>query len=287
MTLSPSWVELVGRNAAAETVCVSGSMRMTGQAGDQTPGGDFRFWHGAGGRWRVEHGGEVVYMSSVDGEAFVRIDNEIQCHRGGFGVVHLGSMFSPLDLLGPESVLRRMSVQVNVSEPCLDVVGGRAAWSIAVTQSSGVAVDLALDSRTGVLVRLTGPEDAGGFEVLHLTEHGQLGAELFRWDGPSVDAPMSARRRPAGDREQRGASRVAELTALVAALDRPQEVLEVIVTSKGGRAAREAIADLLGVSAVGAEAVASMALMGFRSDVAQGAREELAALQSGSLGEGE
>lgn len=41
------------------------------------------------------------------------------------------------------------------------------------------------------------------------------------------------------------------------------------------------------MSAVGAEAVASMALMGFRSDVAQRAREELAALQSCSLGEGE
>ncbi|WP_220463503.1 hypothetical protein [Rhodococcus sp. UFZ-B548] len=163
-----------------------------------------------------------------------------------------------------------------------------------MTQSSGVPVDLAFDSRTGVLVRLTGPEDAGGFEVLHLTEHGQLGAELFRWDGPSVDAPMSARRRPAGDREQQGASRVEELTALVAALDRPLEVLEVVTGDargcsylKGGRATREAIADLLGVSAVGAEAVASMALMGFRSDVAQRAREELAALRSRSLGGGE
>ncbi|WP_336873992.1 hypothetical protein [Rhodococcus qingshengii] len=234
MTLSPSWVELVGRNVAAETICVSGSMRMTGQAGGQTRTGDFRFWHGGGGRWRVERGGEVLYICSADSEAFVRVDNEMQRHRGRFGIAHLGSMFGPLDLLGPESVLGRMSVQVNASDSVLDVVGGRAAWSTAVTQSSGVSVDLAFDSRTGVLVRLTGPQDSGGFEVVHLVEHGQLSAELFRWDGPSVDAPMSSRRRPSRDPQSRRELRMEELTALVAALERPQDVLAVIIAAEGG-----------------------------------------------------
>ncbi|MBT2270270.1 hypothetical protein [Rhodococcus qingshengii] len=285
MTLSPSWVELVGRNAAAEEICVSGVMRMTEKAGSQTPDGDFGFWHGSGGRWRIERGGEVVYISRADGGTFVGIDNEMQCHRGSFGTTHLGSAFSPLDLLGPDSVLRRMSVHVDVSDLTLGVVGGRAAWSTAVTQTSGVAFDVAFDARTGVLVRMAGPKDSGGFEVVHLTEHGQLGAELFRWDGPSVNAPMSARRRPSEDPGQRGEVRLEELTALVAALDRSQDVLAVIAAAEGGRAAREAIVDLLGVSAVGAEAVASMALMGFRPDVARRVRAELAALRSRSADE--
>ncbi|MBT2272197.1 hypothetical protein [Rhodococcus qingshengii] len=286
MTLSPSWVELVGRNAAAEAVSVSGLMRMTGEAGGQTADGDFGFWHGTGGLWRIERGGEVVYISRAGREMFVRIDDEMQRHRGSFGVAHLGSAFSPLDLLGPDSVLRRMSVKIDVSDPLLGVVGGRAVWSTVVTQTSGVAFDVAFDARTGVLVRMAGPKDSGGFEVVHLTEHGQLGAELFRWDGPSMDAPMSARRRPSEDPGQRAEVRMEELTALVAALDRSQDVLAVIVAAEGGRAAREAIVDLLGVSAVGAEAVASMALMGFRSDVARRVRAELAALQSRSDNEG-
>ncbi|MBT2263552.1 hypothetical protein [Rhodococcus erythropolis] len=285
MTLSPSWVELVGRNAAAEAISVSGLMRMAGKAGGQAAEGDFGFWHGSGGLWRIERGGEVVYISRADGETFVRIDNEMQRHRGSFGVVHLGCAFSPLDLLGPDSVLRRMSVKIDVSDPILGVVGGRAVWSAAVTQSSGVAFDLSFDTRTGVLVRMAGPKDSGGFEVVHLTEHGQLGAELFRWDGPAVDAPMSARRRPSEDPGQRGEVRTEELTALVAALDRSQEVLAVIVAAEGGRAARAAIVDLLGVSAVGAEAVASMALMGFRSDMARRVRAELATLRSRSADE--
>lgn len=103
---------------------MSGSMRLTGQADGRIPDGVFRFWHGPGGRWRIERGGQVVYLSSVGSETFVRIDNEMQRHRGGFGSAHLGSALSPLDLLGPESVLRRMSVHVEVSEPLLGVVGG-------------------------------------------------------------------------------------------------------------------------------------------------------------------
>jgi hypothetical protein len=286
MTTSPSWVELSGRNAAAEAICVSGSMRMTGKAGGQDLDGDFRFWHGPGGRWRIERGGEVVYISSVDRGVFVRIDNQMQRHRGSFGVANLGSALSPLDLLGPDSMLRRMSVHVDVSEPLPVTVGGRAAWSAAVTARSGGAIDLTFDSRTGVLVRMAGPKVSGGFEVVDFTEYGQLSSELFRWDGPSIDAPMSARRRPSDDPQQRREVRMEELTAQVAALDRPQEVLEVITAAEGGRAAREAIVDLLGVSPFGAEAVTSMALMGFRSDVARRARAELAALQSRSADEG-
>lgn len=37
----------------------------------------------------------------------MRIDNEMQRPPRGFGVVNLGCAFSPLDLLGPDSVLEQ------------------------------------------------------------------------------------------------------------------------------------------------------------------------------------
>ena len=180
-----------------------------------------------------------------------------------------------------------MVAQVNASDPVLDVVGGSAACSTAVMQSSGVPVDMAFNSRTGVFVQLTGSQDGGGFEVvhLHLVERDQLGAELFCWDGPSVDAPMAARPSSSEDPQSRCELRREELTALVAALDHCQDVLAVITAAEGGRAAREAIVDLLGVSPFGAEVVTAMVLTGFRADVARGARAELAALQDSSVDE--
>ncbi|MGG7103767.1 hypothetical protein [Rhodococcus sp. 24CO] len=227
---APSWVELVGRNVAAEAMYVSGEMRVTGNKGDRVLSERFRFWHGPNGRWRIESDDEVVYISSAGGDAIVRVDGEMQRQRGDFGTVHLGPAFSPLDLMGLDSMLRRMSARMEPSVAQQATVGGRAAWSVTLTSPSGDSALLTFDSITGVLVHMAGPKESSLLEVFD-------------------------------------------------ALERPHDVLRAIAAADSGQAARDAVIQLLGVSPIGAEAVTTMQLMGFRSDVARQLRAELARLQ--------
>ncbi|MFJ6094786.1 hypothetical protein [Williamsia muralis] len=72
--------------------------------------------------------------------------------------------------------------------------------------------------------------------------------------------------------------RVELLTAIAAALDRPHDVVDVCMQRGDEEAMRTALMDLLGVTALGADAVVSMQLRRFRRDSAEGIRRELAEL---------
>ncbi len=68
---------------------MSGSMKITGNKGDQVRNEGFQYWYGPNGQWRIESGGEFVYTSSADGDALVRIDNQMQRRGGTHGSAHL------------------------------------------------------------------------------------------------------------------------------------------------------------------------------------------------------
>ncbi len=185
---SPSWVELAGRNAAAEAVCVSASMRMTGRDGDQVLDERFDFWHGPGGLWRIERDGEVVYVATADGESLVRIDGQMRRLRGGdVTMVWLGPAFSPLDLLGLDSLLRKMSAGMTASSPQRTEVDGRLAWAVTLTARTGESIDLVFDDTTGVLVALSTSSRSGRLVVSNVVEHDRLDERAVRVRGPVVD----------------------------------------------------------------------------------------------------
>lgn len=280
---TPSWVELAGRNAAAETVYVSASMRTAARGSSETPELVFDFWHGPHDRWRIEHEGDVVYLQAAGEKPLVRIDGEMRRLGGDFGIVNLGSQASPLDLLGENSLLRRMSQNMRVAAPPAPIDrAGRAAWSTTLQSKSDDSVEITFDDITGIIVGVGNPERGDLFEVYNVSEHDDLPADLFVWTGPVVDAEPRDRGRRGGrptDPRERHEQTFEVMAATVAALDRPRDVLEAIAGADNGAAARAAIIELLGVSERGAEAVAAMQLSQFRSDVARMARAGLIELQ--------
>lgn len=280
---TPSWVELAGRNAAAETVYVSGSMRTSAKEGNETPGLVFDFWHGPHDRWRIEREGDVVYIQGAGEKPLVRIDGEMRRLGGDFGIVNLGSQASPLDLLGENSLLRRMSRNMRVAAPPVRIDrAGRAAWRTALLSRSDDSIEITFDDITGIIVGVGNPERGDLFAVYDVSEHDDLPADLFVWTGPVVEAEPRDRGRRGGrpgDPRERREQTLEVMAATVAALDRPRDVLEAIAGADNGAAARAAIIELLGVSERGAEAVAAMQLSQFRSDVARMARAGLIELQ--------
>jgi hypothetical protein len=238
----------------------------------------FDFWHGPDDRWRIEHGGDVVYLSAPGSEPLLRIDDQMRRLGGDIRVVHLGSAFSPLDLLGPDSLLRRMSTGMRVSEaPHRIEIGGRTAWSTTLASRDDKPVGIAFDDATGIIVRVSGSDQMLLLEVTDVVEHTDIPADRFVWEGPVVEAPPRARdsRRSPSDPRTQHAQRVEILTAIVAALDQPHEVLRAIEASVGDDAAKNAITELLGVSEIGADAVVSMQLRRFTPDVSRKIRNEL------------
>ncbi|PHV66737.1 hypothetical protein [Williamsia muralis] len=280
---TPSWVELAGRNAAAETVYVSGSMRTSAKEGNETPGPVFDFWHGPHDRWRIEREGDVVYIQGAGEKPLVRIDGEMRRLGEDIRVVNLGAHFSPVDLLGGDSLLRRMSQKMSVVAPPARVDrAGRAAWRTTLLSRSDDSIEITFDDITGIIVGVGNPERGDLFEVYDVSEHDDLPADLFVWSGPVVEAESRDRGRRGGrpgDPRERREQTFEVMAATVAALDRPQDVLEAIAGADNGAAARAAIIELLGVSEPGAEAVAAMQLSQFRSDVARMARAGLIELQ--------
>jgi hypothetical protein len=250
-------------------------MRVTTGDADEV---DFRFWHGPHGQWRIEHDGEAIYLSGAGEKPLVWIDGHMQRQGGDFGVVDLGSQFSPLDLLGPESLLARMSQGMRESEPPHRIeLGGRVAWSTTLVSASDHPVEIAFDDGTGILVKIGSPERGALFDVSDIVEHTELPATRFSWDGPVVEAEVHSRgrRRPATDPRERHNEMVEVLTANAAAQERPHDVLRVIAEADGDTAARTAIMALLGVSERGADAVTSMQLSQFRPDVVRETRAGL------------
>jgi len=186
---SPSWVELAGRNAAAEAVRVSASMRVTGRDGEEVLDERFVFWHGPGGRWRIERDDEVVYICTAGGDSLVRIDGQMSRLRGDVTMVWLRTAFDPLDLLGLDSLLRKMSAGMTASTPARTEIDGRLAWAVTLTARTGESIDMVFDDATGIVVAMSSTSRSGRLVVSNLVEHGSLDEELFVWRGPVVDSP--------------------------------------------------------------------------------------------------
>ncbi|MFT4126696.1 MAG: hypothetical protein QM662_10750 [Gordonia sp. (in: high G+C Gram-positive bacteria)] len=261
----PSWVELVGRNAAAEVVWVSGVLRIT------EPVEEFGFWHGPGGRWRIEHVGEVIYLCAAGQKPLLRRDGEMRALGGDLRVATFGTPVSPLELLGDSSLLRGMAAGLVVARAPQRVdPQGRPAWSTILAGPSGDTGEIWIDDATGLIVRMSAPSTAGVLEVTGLADHDTLPDELFRWEGPIVADET-------GGPHEIGRARVEILSALVAALDRPREVLDVLTRIDDDAAARAALTELLGATDDGVDAVLAMQLRRFRPHEADTVRAELRA----------
>ncbi|MCZ4551837.1 hypothetical protein [Gordonia rubripertincta] len=274
---TPTWAELVGRNVAASALSLSGSLRVSGKNRQGEPFDErFEFWHGGGGQWRIERNGTVVYLASADGTVTVLVDGEMRRQPSGhIRMAWVGSMFSPLDLLGEESLLRKMSTRMRASREAEAIENdGRATWSTElVTPKGDDTIELAFDDATGILVLLRSP-NGGLLQVTNLAVHDQIESELFTWDG-TVVAAESGRNDP----RAQAANRIETLSALVSALERPQELLSAVAGTDDHQQARTAVIDLLGVSDTGADAVLSMQVRRFGSAEVDKIRRELAELR--------
>jgi hypothetical protein len=175
-----------------------------------------------------------------------------------------------------------------VAEPPHDVeVGGRAAWSTTLVSGSDVPVEIALDDGTGIIVAVGSQEHGRLFEVSELVEHNVIPDDRFVWDGPVVEGEVRprGRGRPATDPHERRQEMVEVLTAHATAQERPLDVLRAIADADGETEARTAIMRLLGVTERGADAVTSMQLSQFRSDIVRETRAGLLQMNESSPGD--
>lgn len=258
---TPSWVELAGRNAAAESVSLAGTLQVSASPSESV---QFEFHHAPGGKWRIERGGRPVYLASGD-TAVVRIDDQMQLLDGDFRLPTLGAQFSPLDLLGTESLLHNISAGMTIDGAASpDDIGGRAAWSFRLLTPEGEPINLAFDDATGLLVRVENADGIILLQVDNLTETDSLPHSLFVWDGPIHQAHSPRpRRRSAENNED---ERIEFMRAVVAAQARPQEVLAAIAASDSENAARAALINLLGVTEFGADSIMATPIGQFRGD---------------------
>lgn len=272
---APSWVELAGRNAAAESVYVTGTLIVSEKTSDRI---HFDFHHAPGGKWRVEHDGQPVYLA-VGPTSGIRVGDHMQQLDGDFQLPILNAEFNPRDLLGPESLLRRMSAEITADEVARPMeMGGRTSWSIRLLTPQGEAIVMAFDDATGVLVKV---EDAGGHVLLQvddLTEPKVLPDSLFLWEGPIRKAPAPRDPRRRSD-EQDEDERIAFMRAVVAAQARPEEVLAAIAAADSENAARAALIQLLDVDEFGADAIMTTPVGQFRGDHAAANRRTLDVLE--------
>jgi len=258
---TPSWVELAGRNAAAESLYVTGTLEV-GQAPPEKVRVDFH--HAPGGKWRIEHDGQPVYVSAGT-TAVVRVDDQMQQLDGDIQLPILGTQFSPLDLLGPGSLLNSMSDGMVADGAASRIeVGGRDTWSIRLLTPNGEAIIVAFDDATGLLVHVANADGAVLLHVDSLAELNSLPDSIFVWDGPVHQARSPRRRRPSV--EDNEDERIAFMRAVVAAQARPHDVLSAIAAADSENSARAALVDLLGVTDVGAEAIMATPIGQFRGD---------------------
>lgn len=258
---TPSWVELAGRNAAAESLYVTGTLEVS-QAPPEKVRVDFH--HAPGGKWRVEHDGQPVYLSTGT-TAVVRVDDQMEQLDGDIQLPILGAQFSPLDLLGRGSLLNTMSAGMVAGGAASRIeVEGRDAWSVRLFTPKGEAILLAFDDATGLLVRVTNAEGAVLLHVNNLAELDSLPDSVFVWDGPVHQARSPRGRRPSARDDED--ERIEFMRAVVAAQARPQDVLSAIAAADSENSARAALVALLGVTDVGADSIMSTPIGQFRGD---------------------
>ncbi|MFD0927542.1 hypothetical protein [Williamsia deligens] len=208
----------------------------------------------------------------------VRIENEMHLLDGDIQLAWLGAQFSPFELLGRDSLLRKLSTGLTPDGPAIGVeVGGRSAWSVRLRTSNDEAIDLAFDDATGVLLQVANSDGYVLLRVDDLSEPESLSDSLFRWDGPVREA-----QRGRSGRARNGvgeAERLEFLRVLIAAQEMPQEVLAAIGTADTDAAARDALVQLLGVTESWAEAIMATPIGQFRPDHLAANRRSLRELE--------
>ncbi|ROZ88066.1 hypothetical protein [Gordonia sp. OPL2] len=265
--VNPSWIELVGRNYAAQMLYLSGQLTVSVDGHVE----HYRFWHGPADQWRIDSDGDAVYVSAAGEAPVVRVDGRMQRSQGRVRVGR--AAVSPLELFGPDTLLNRVMRTLQIRrEPTPVDAGGRRSWSTLLgfgDSREETAVDI--DDATGVLVGLRSATLA--LSVSELVEHDTVPANRFVWDGEVAPAPRTDRS-DAGhaDRQRRHRETVA---ATVAALDRPHEVLDVLLGAPDPQQARTALCALLEISEIGADAVEAMALRYFIPEFAGKLRGQL------------
>lgn len=271
---TPSWIELVGRNAAAESVYLTGTLEVGESPSDSLR---FDFHHAPGEKWRIEHEGLPVYIASAK-TTVVRIDDQMQRLDGDIQLPILGAQFNPLNLLGSASLLHNMSSGMKADGPASPIdAGGRAAWSIRLLTPGDEQIVMTFDDATGLLVRVENCDGIALLQVSNLAEPESLPDSLFVWEGPVQEARPSRRGRR--DPQQSEDERIEFMRAVVTAHERSHEVLDAIANSDGESAARAALVQLLGVTEFGADAIMATPLSQFRGDHAAGNRRTLEVME--------
>lgn len=102
---TPSWAELSGRNAATESVRVTRTLTVRESPDEEIV---FDAQHAPGARWRVERPGRPIYLANGR-TSVVRVNDHMQQLDGAIRMALLGARFSPLELLGPDSLLHKIS----------------------------------------------------------------------------------------------------------------------------------------------------------------------------------
>lgn len=271
---TPSWIELVGRNAAAESIYLTGTLEVSESPPDSVR---FDFHHAPGDRWRIEHDGRPVYIASAR-TAVIRIDDQMQRLDGDIRLPILGAQFSPLNLLGSASLLHNMSSGMKAEGPASGVdVGGRSAWSIRLLTPSDEPIIMTFDDGAGLLVRVENGDGLALLQVSNLAEPESLPDSLFVWEGPVEQGRLSRRGRR--DPQESEDERIEFMRAVVAAQERSHEVLDVILNSDGESTVRAALVHLLGVTEFGADSIMRTPIGQFRGDHAAGDRRTLEVLE--------
>ena len=271
--MTPSWVELVGRNAAAESVHLSGTLVVT-ETPDETVRYDFH--HAPGGRWRIDNDGQVIYVAGP-ARTVARVDDEMRELSDRIRIVMLGTQFTPLDLLGPDSMLGKMSIDVRPIGDAQPVeVAGRSAWSVPLAAPGQGTIHVAIDDSTGVVARVS-DDDRTLLQLERLNDSTPSDDSLFEWDGP-VGEPVTGRRTPPQDTPDLD-EQIAFARAMVTAQELADDVMEAIRTAGSEAAARAALVELLDVSDDIADAVAAARISLFRADLAAQTRRTLQTLE--------
>ncbi|MGZ8177993.1 hypothetical protein ACXVUM_08665 [Williamsia sp. SKLECPSW1] len=144
----------------------------------------FDFHHAPGGKWRVEIDTEPVYLSSAT-TTLVKVDGQMRQLDSDIRLPLLGARFSPLDLLGPDSLLGHLSAGLTAAGPAEQTeVAGRPAWSVRLHTSDEQSIFLGFDDATGILMRVTNADGYALLDVEKLSQPDSLPDSLFEWDGP-------------------------------------------------------------------------------------------------------
>ncbi|WP_299569437.1 hypothetical protein [uncultured Williamsia sp.] len=269
----PSWGELVGRNAAAEAVHVAGTLVVT-ESPDEAVRYDFH--HAPGGRWRIDQDGQTIYVAGPAGTV-ARVDEEMRVLDGRIRMVMLGTQFTPLDLLGADSMLGKMSSDVRPVGDARPVeVGGRSSWSVPVAAPGQATLHISIDDATGIVARVS-DDDRTFLQLDEISELTSSSDALFEWDGP-VGEPITGRPKPSQDAPDLD-EEIAFTRAMVTAQELAGDVMAAMSTARGESEARAALAELLDVPDHIADPVAAARISLFRADMAAQTRRTLRTLE--------